>query len=85
MHHIPVLLAAAFLFCMMFLIGVISVTLYFVPSIVAHVRKTRYRWLITIGNLLFGISVIGWFIFLAAAWMDKKVPSGEATSLPNSF
>lgn len=72
MHEILGGFAVLFLLFTAFLIGVISVSVYFIPSIVAHIRRTRYRWLNTVANLLFGFTVFGWFICLTAACVDKK-------------
>jgi len=73
MHHILGAFAVLFLGLVMFLMSVIAIVLYFVPSAVAHVRRTRYRWLTTVANILFGFTVFGWFICLTAACVDKKV------------
>jgi len=55
------------------LIVFICLTIYFIPSIVAVVRKKRDRWAILVLNFFLGWTSIGWVVALVwACCHDRK-------------
>ncbi len=46
-------------------LGIVLVVVYFIPAIVAIVGRHRLWLLITLIDLLFGWTVVGWFTALA--------------------
>lgn len=73
MHHVLAFFVLAFLMFTMFLVGILAISLYFLPSVIAFVRHTRYRWWVVAVNVLFGFSLVGWFICAVAACVDEAV------------
>ena len=57
-----------------FMLGLVLAAfgVYFFPSIVAQARGHRQLTSITIVNLFFGLTVIGWVLSLAWACMNEK-------------
>ena len=53
-----------------FIIGLFSICLYFVPTIIAVVRKQPNSLAIFIVNLLLGWTVIGWVVALVWSVID---------------
>lgn len=55
-------------------LGVVGLALYFVPSIVAKVRRHKNVVPIELVNIFFGWTVIGWVVALAwaASSQEKK-------------
>jgi cytoskeletal protein RodZ len=56
-------------------LGILLILLYFVPSLVAKLRKKRNRDAIMLLNLLLGWTVIGWIVALIwAVTVDTPQP-----------
>ena len=70
MHGLLHLAVAGVIGLFVFLVCFIALLVYFLPSFVAHFRKAKSRWWITVLNLLFGWSFIGWVIVFVWAWKD---------------
>ena len=50
--------------CYGFVTAILIVFLYFLPALIASQRKKKNRNAITVANLLFGWTIIGWAIIL---------------------
>lgn len=46
-------------------------TMYFLPTIIALVRKNTYWHWIAVLNLVFGWTIIGWFVVAIWALVDR--------------
>lgn len=45
----------------------LAALLYFLPAIIGWTRCVKHKGLLLVGNLLFGVSVVGWFVALVYA------------------
>lgn len=72
MHHL--LHAAVFLsgFFVLFLVLLIAVSVYFLPTFCAFLTHHRRRWIIAAINLFFGWSLIAWFITMIWVWTGPR-------------
>ena len=52
-------------------LGVLSLVLFFLPTIIAFRRDHRNRWVIFLINLVFGATVLGWIG--ALIWAMNKI------------
>lgn len=68
---------------------ILAAAIYFVPTFIAYGRGIKHRFLLLLGNLLFGLSVIGWFAALVYAWIgeldDGKREPASWTITPPRF
>lgn len=60
---------------------VLVVVIYFVPALVANLRKARNENLIGVINLFLGWTVLGWFVALAMA-LDAKPREKKDCAVP---
>lgn len=51
--------------CVFVVIFLIAIALYFLPTLLAFQRHYPHKWLLAVGNSLFGATLLGWFICLA--------------------
>ena len=73
MHHIAPFILVPVVFFVLFLTLLISVSVYLAPTFSAFFLRHPRRWFIAVLNVLFGWSVIGWFILIVWAWAgDEK-------------
>ncbi|MET9529355.1 MULTISPECIES: superinfection immunity protein [unclassified Streptomyces] len=61
------------------LIGIVLVALYLLPSLIAFNRGVQHRWLILLGNLVLGGTLIGWLVALYFA--TRKTPESHGDGL----
>ena len=54
----------------------VSLGLYFLPTILAFSRRVVNRGSVAVINLFLGWTVIGWVIALAMAFRTKTIPRG---------
>jgi len=73
MHGILHLLVAGAVGLFVFLFSLIALLVYLLPTWIAHARGTKSRWWITTLNVLFGWSLIGWFVTLIWSWKDARL------------
>lgn len=59
--------------------ALLFLVVYLLPSLIAFNRGVHRRWLVLVVNLVFGSSVIGWFIALYLA--TRRVESRELRPL----
>lgn len=55
-------------------LGLLSLALYLLPSLIAFNRGVENRYLVLVVNIFFGASVIGWLIALYLATRKVKAP-----------
>jgi hypothetical protein len=78
MHfHILHILTAGAVGFIVFLFAMLGIMLYFLPTWIAFAKGTKARWWIAGANLLFGFSLIGWFLTLAWAWTSQKKSAAD--------
>lgn len=63
---------------------IVGVGLYFVPTIVAVVRKVTNQGSITVINIFFGWSLIGWVMALAMACRTSNLVRDSVNSPPEA-
>jgi hypothetical protein len=51
--------------------GLLSLVLFFLPTIIAFRRDHRNRWVIFLINLVFGVTILGWVG--ALIWARNKI------------
>ena len=56
----------------------ILVALYLAPTIIGYLRRVRDLGSLTVINIAFGWTFIGWFIALAMAFRTATVPKSSA-------
>lgn len=56
--------------------------LYLLPALLAFWRNAENRWLVLVVNVLFGASVLGWFLALYLATRKPKEPRGARAGGP---
>jgi hypothetical protein len=67
---------------LVFFLLIVGVGLYFVPTIVAVVRKVTNQGSITVINIFFGWTLIGWVMALAMACRTSNLVRDSVTSPP---
>jgi hypothetical protein len=55
------------------ILGTIAIVMYFLPSFVAGVRKTKHQVAIFVLNLLTGWTFFGWVGAIVWAFADEKL------------
>ena len=63
---------------------IVGVGLYFVPTIVAVVRKVTNQGSITVINIFFGWTLIGWVMALAMACRTSNLVRDSVNSPPQA-
>jgi hypothetical protein len=63
---------------------IVGVGLYFVPTIVAVVRKVTNQGSITVINIFFGWTLIGWVMALAMACRTSNLVRDSVSSPPQA-
>ena len=60
-------------------LGVLSLVIFFIPTIVAFRRDHRNRWVIFLINFVFGATVLGWIgaLIWAMNKIDDPLKGGE--------
>lgn len=72
MHGLVHLLVAGTVGLFVFLFSLIALLVYLLPTWIAHFRGAKSRWWITILNVLFGWSLIGWIVCFIWSIKDAK-------------
>jgi len=60
-----------------FLLFVLVLVFYLLPTVIANTRETEHRGAIFFINLLFGWTVLGWIAALIWAVVEKPTHNGE--------
>lgn len=55
-----------------FILLLVLLGFYFLPWVIGFSRGVAHPWLLFLGNLLFGVSVVGWFIALVYAVASQR-------------
>jgi hypothetical protein len=63
------------------IVGVGSVILYFVPTIVAWLRHVPGKGSVTVVNVFLGWTVIGWIVALAMACRSRPQPQSANVTI----
>ena len=56
---------------------VVGISMYFLPTMIAWKRESSRRWKITAINLLLGWTVIGWIVCMVLTYAYEPPPEGE--------
>jgi hypothetical protein len=62
---------------------IIGLMLYALPSMLAWTRQRQHRWRITAINLLLGWTVIGWIVALLMTYVYEPPPPGSEPDRPH--
>jgi hypothetical protein len=66
-----------------YVIGIVLLPVYFLPTIVAQWRRVPARWTITVGNVFLGLTLVGWVVLLGVAVWPTRRASKQSPPSPS--